>query len=255
MYLWMISWQQPKNHFAGGFDDVIRANNENDSDLRREPLSLKKLKQGDCSWSTVKLVLGWIIDTVSMTIHLPPHRVERLWEILDSIPQSQKRTSVKKWHKVLGELRSMSIALPGSRHLFGQLQHALSESKTGRVTLKRGVHQALSDFRWMAEDLVKRPTRIAEVVPLRPVAEGHHDASGKGAGGIWFPGSGLTPRTGYYDSKPLVWRMEWPADVSNDIVSSDNPTGTITNSDLELAGGLLHLEAAAQAFDIRERTN
>ena len=48
--------------------------------------------------------------------------------------------------------------------------------------------------------------------------------------------------------------MEWPADVSNDIVSSDNPTGTITNSDLELAGGLLHLEAAAQAFDIRERT-
>jgi hypothetical protein len=30
----------------------------------------------------------------------------------------------------------------------------------------------------------------------------------------------------------------------------DNPNGTITNSDLELAGGLLHLEALTQAFNI-----
>jgi hypothetical protein len=34
----------------------------------------------------------------------------------------------------------------------------------------------------------------------------------------------------------------------------DKPNGTITNSDLELAGGLLHLEALTQAFDITERT-
>ena len=34
----------------------------------------------------------------------------------------------------------------------------------------------------------------------------------------------------------------------------DNPNGTITNSDLELAGGLLHLEALTQAFDITKRT-
>ena len=235
-------------------DDVFRPLDDQDSPLRREPVSLKKLRQGDCTWSTVKLVLGWIIDTVAMTIRLPPHRVERLWEILDSIPKSQKRTSIKKWHKVLGELRSMSIALPGSRNLFGQLQKALSDSNGGRVTLKRGVHQALDDFRWIANDLASRPTRIAELVPLTPVAEGHHDASGKGAGGIWFPGEGLVPRTGIDATKPVVWRLEWPADVTADIVSSDNPTGTITNSDLELAGGLLHLDAAVQSFDVRERT-
>jgi len=28
----------------------------------------------------VKTVLGWVIDTVNLIIHLPPHRVERLWE-------------------------------------------------------------------------------------------------------------------------------------------------------------------------------
>ena len=38
------------------------------------------------------------------------------------------------------------------------------------------------------------------------------------------------------------------------LVTDDNPQGTITNSDLELAGGLLHLDALTQCFDIRERT-
>lgn len=62
------------------------------------------------------------LDTVNMTVTLPPHRVERLAEILASIPLDQKRTSVRKWHKVLGELRSMSLALPGARHLFSHMQ-------------------------------------------------------------------------------------------------------------------------------------
>ena len=52
-------------------DDVFRPLDQADSPFRREPVSLKKLKKGDCSWSTVKEVLGWVINTVDMTIHLP----------------------------------------------------------------------------------------------------------------------------------------------------------------------------------------
>ena len=88
---------------------VLRPLDEYDDAARREPVSMKKLLKGDCSWGTIKNVLGW-----SMTIHLPQHRAERLAEILASIPITQKRTSVKKWHKVLGELRSMAIALPAT---------------------------------------------------------------------------------------------------------------------------------------------
>ena len=169
-------------------DDVFRPLSAEDSRFRREPVSLKKLRKGDCSWGTVKTVLGWVVDTVNLTIHLPPHRIERLWEILDSIPRSQRRTSTKKWHTVLGELRSMSIALPDSRNMFGRLQDALSKGSKTRIDLSKGVHQALDDFRWLAKDLTSRPTRLAELIPLAPVAEGHHDASGSGAGG------GLVPR-------------------------------------------------------------
>ena len=178
-----------------------------DSPFRREPVSLKKLRQGDCSWDTIKLVLGWVIDTERMTLHLPPHRVERLWEILDSIPPSQKLTSVKKWHQVLGELRSMAIALPGARHMFGRLQNALSLQSKTRVCLKKGVHKALNDFRWLANNIESRPTRIAELVPVLQAAEGHHDASGDGAGGAWFPGSSLVPRVGWQAETPVVWQL------------------------------------------------
>eukprot|EP00804_Cyclotella_cryptica_P014036 CCRYP_002515-RA/>CCRYP_002515-RA protein AED:0.40 eAED:0.40 QI:0/-1/0/1/-1/1/1/0/89 len=47
-----------------------------------------------------------------------------------------------------------------------------------RVKLNKGVHHALEDFRWMHDNIASRPTRIAELVPLDPAAEGHHDASG-----------------------------------------------------------------------------
>jgi hypothetical protein len=235
-------------------DDVFRPLEAGEENIRAEPVSLKKLKQGDCSWSTIKLVLGWIIDTTTMTIHLPPHRVERLWEILHSIPPDQKRTSVKKWYAILGELRSMSLALPGSRNMFSRLQNALTLKSGARVNLNKGVHQALDDFRWMARDITSRPTRIAELVPLSPSAEGHHDASGLGAGGVWFPGNNLVPREGYLPNIPVLWRYKWPQYIVEKLVTSENPEGTINNSDLELAGGILQLDCLAQTFDIRERT-
>ena len=236
-------------------DDVFRPLDEHDDPARREPVSLKKLRQGDCSWDTCKTVLGWVIDTVNMTMELPPHRLERLWEILDSIPSSQKRTTARKWHTVLGELRSMSAALPGSRNLFCRLQHALSQRQNKhRISLHRGVHQALDDFRWLARDLEARPTRLAEVVPLRPVADGHHDASGAGAGGVWWPGSQAVPRQGWSRRKPILWRLQWPQWVRDRLATWENPNGTISNSDLELAGGLLQLECIAQTLDVRERT-
>ncbi|KAL7447882.1 hypothetical protein ACHAWC_000183, partial [Mediolabrus comicus] len=119
--------------------------------------------------------------------------------------------------------------------------------------LNKGVHDALEDFRWILADLKRRPTRIAELVPLLASAEGHHDASGKGAGGVWFPAKHLVPRVGY-KNQPVLWRLKWPQHIIDQLVTIENPNGTVSNSDLELAGGLLHLEAISQCFDVRERT-
>ncbi len=88
-----------------------------------------------------------------MTIHLPQRRLNHLAAILNDIPHSQKRLSKKKWFKILGELRSMSLAIPGARGLFSQLQSALQLEKKGRIALRKGVHAALDDFRWLQHDL------------------------------------------------------------------------------------------------------
>ena len=143
---------------------------------------------------------------MSQTIQLPEHRQIRLAEILESIPPTQKRISVKKWHQVLGE-RSMSLALPGSRNLFSQLQHALVQHKGKRIALCKGTHNAIADFKWLLVNISSRPTHIAEIVPLKASTLGHHDASGTGAGGAWFPHSTLTPRVPY-QPLPIIWRYE-----------------------------------------------
>ena len=55
--------------------------------------------------------------------------------------------------------------------------------------------------------------------------------------------------SGWRGKGPLyffVWRFEWPEDIKARLVSFKNPTGDITNSDLELGAFLLawlHLEA------------
>ena len=245
-----------RNILLRAVDQVFRPNDFHDDEFRREPVSLKKLKQGDVSWSTMKTVLGWVINTSTMTIHLPEHRVERLAEILASIPATQKRISLKKWHKVIGELRSMSLALPGARNMFSVMQHALASCKKTRVALTKGVHQALKDFSWMFKDIVSRPTRIAELIPLLASTLGYHDASGEGAGGVWFPHHSLSPRgsSSKNPHQPIVWPNRWPQDIIDSLVTESNPSGTINNSYLELAGGLLHLDAIAQHYDVRERT-
>ena len=88
-----------------------------------------------------------------MTLELPHHRKLRLQAILDEIPRSQKRISVKRWQQILGELRSMSIALPGSHGLFSLMQEALRHQTNNRLRLSRGVHAVLDDFRWLVTDL------------------------------------------------------------------------------------------------------
>jgi hypothetical protein len=142
-------------------DDVFCPLLVEDSPKWHKPVSLKKLHAGDCLWETMKLVLGWIIDVVAMTIMLPPHCAARLAEILNAFLATQQRTSIKRWHKMLGELCSMSLALPGSCNIFSSMQNAMSSQSKGRIALRKGVHNALDEFWWMHWNIATWPMQIA----------------------------------------------------------------------------------------------
>lgn len=71
---------------------------------------------------------------------------------------------------------------------------------------------------------------------------------------MWFPAKHLAPRRGY-KNQPVLWLLKWPQHIIDQLVLPQiQMVLFISNSDLELAGGLLHLEAIAQCFDVRERT-
>jgi hypothetical protein len=102
---------------------------------------------------------------------------DRLLAILDSIAPDQKRVQVAKWHQLLGELHSIRIGIPGAK---GLLQAALRHQTNNRVRLSPAVHASLDDFRWIAQDLTSRPTRLAEILSQDPTAVGAVDAAGAG---------------------------------------------------------------------------
>ena len=171
-------------------DMVFRPPDAEDDELRKDPISLKKLRQGDGALETAKVVLGWLIDTVAGTIELPPARVERLRELLSSFPRRRKTCPKKDLLKLVGELRSMIIALPGGVGCLSWLQERVKATATKRVYLNRQFHDAIDDFRWLAGDVCSRPTRIGEVVPEAPTEFGRVDASGRGMGGVWLDNNG-----------------------------------------------------------------
>ena len=97
------------------------------------------MKQGDATWTTSKVILGWLIDTTAKTIKLPLHCIEHIREILESIALDQRKIAMKGWHKVLGELRSMLLTLLGLVGLFSLLQEVLrhEDSTRPRLNLSR----------------------------------------------------------------------------------------------------------------------
>ena len=229
-------------------DRVFRPNDKaDDLSIRREPISLKKLDKGDACWATRKIVLGWLIDTLKGTIELPPHRHHRLNHIL-SVTLASRRVSTKAWHKLLGELRSMVLGIPGGHGLFSQLQLVLRSREHHRVWIHNEARDQLLDLRMLADDLAARPTRIAEVVPAAPHYVGCSDAALSGMGGVWFPPSGG------HVHPPYDWREPFPPHIQASLISEQNPRGTITNSDLEIVATIGHVATLAQTHDLRELT-
>ena len=186
----------------GSLDCVFIPLDDNDKVFWQEPASLKKMKQGDAMWTTSKVILGWRIDTTAKTMELPSHQVKRLLEILESIAPDQKSITTKDWHKVLGELCSMPIALPGLVGLFPLLQETFHhvDPTQPRLNLSKAMHSFLNDFWFLAKDVATRLTRITELVPdTAPDTIGARDAAGTGIGGIHFipaPEGSITPYFG-----------------------------------------------------------
>jgi hypothetical protein len=198
----------------------------------KDPISEKKMLKGDGRWDTKKEVLGYLLDGVARTVQLPPDRAADLLKEIASILRKQ-RVPLKRFRSIAGRLQHAARILPAARAFFTPINNALRGlpsfvglSRTGEV------RHALIDIAAVIRDLAHRPTHVSELVQGSLAHTGYCDASAFGAGGVWFGGD--------QDMDPIVWRVEWPPDITTAVVSDKNPSGAITNSDLEMAGVLLH---------------
>jgi hypothetical protein len=104
-------------------------------------------------------------------------------------------------------------------------------------------------IRWLAYNLHRRPTRLFELVPSPPLVIGTTDASGNGIGGVFFVPMDQSSES-HLVYRPFVWRFRLPESIRSQLISNNNPTGRITNSDLELAAAVAHPDVNASTCEM-----
>lgn len=194
-----------------------------------DPLSQKKLDEGEGLWTTRKEVLGWIFDGITRCIELKASRAAKIKEDIRAVHRA-KTVERNTMEKLVGKLRHAALAVPAAKGLFSPLQVALNNS--GRWTrITPEIKQSLMDWRALIDEVMAEPTHTEELVKAQPSYVGYCDACKHGAGGVWV--------SGCKDLPPFVWRVPFPEAIKRRFASSSNPQGDISISDLELAGVLL----------------
>ena len=89
----------------------------------------------------------------------------------------------------------------------------------------------LRDWAQLMREAASETPHACELVAGEPTYLGTLDASKEGPGGVWLPGT--------RELAPVVWRVRWPEYIRARPVSSENPEGNITTSNLEMATKLL----------------
>lgn len=209
----------------------------------KDSISRKKVERGDVRFAPTKELLGFELDGQQRTVKLPQDKADAVVQEIRTILKKE-RVRLKRMQSIVGKLQHASLVMPCSKALFTPLYNAM-KGDPAHVFLPVGgqVRLALRDAILLTLEAAKRPTHVKEIIAHRTGATGNCDASAFGAGGVWYGGEDL--------KRPIVWRVVFPLDIQQNVVSDDNPSGTITNSDLELAAILLHHLVLEQAMGMR----
>ena len=193
------------------------------------PISIKKLIQQEGMFDPNKEILGWMFNGNNFTIALSIEKQQTITEILHKTCKL-KLIPHKTLEKIQGKLVHASMGIPNGRGLLSPLYKAVAQQQNPTI-LNKNLKQCLQDWKTLIRIIGSRPTSVLELVPRDPDYIGFVDASGSGVGGVWTPGVSKI--------QPTVWRLQWPDEIKTNLVSKDNPTGTISINDLETAGILL----------------
>ena len=131
------------------------------------------------TWLTCQVRLGWAVKTINMTLTPPPPLTGKATSSkYCKVSLTPKLLSVTKWHKVIGELHSMALALTGAHGIFSRVQESLCHIKFKRFTLMCGYQEALEYLWLISANMDDHPKKLFKLFPLTPTVNGYYDASG-----------------------------------------------------------------------------
>ena len=206
------------------------------------PISVKKLI-AEGTWETRKEILGWLLDGIALTIELPTTKCDSILAELRAV-RRLTNVPITRLRQLQGKLQFASIALPIGKPLLGPIDAFMakaSKRNNKSVFLPKEIKHQLRDWASLLHLMRSHPTHVRELVTHKPSYQGLVDASKWGVGGVWFSGEQNLP--------PVVWYLQWPQEVRDELCSATNPTGRISISDLELMGIFMHWMALEQAVD------
>lgn len=201
-----------------------------------DPISEKKMKKLDSRYATKKTLLGFDFDGDAKTMWLQEDKRAALLTILHGWIRGSQRAHAgipfNIFESVTAKLRHAFTSIPVGLGLLSPCNRMLALKPT-QVFLHRNedLRVAISDIRNLLRASVQEPTNCKELVGGWPHFIGYTDASGAGFGGVVIGEDGKLP--------PTVFRGMWPPDIQAAMVSNENPDGTLSINDLEMAGFLI----------------
>ena len=236
MSLVVATSQRQLRHVANavmhGLHDVFPP----DACQEQDPISVKKLEKGKGRYSTKKCILGFDFDGVEKTLWLEHEKRAVLLTVLHQWIRSSKKAHsgipFGEFESVTAKLRHAFTAIPAGKGLLSPCNWVLRKGPDVVYLHNNApLREAITDARTLLRESSTTPTRCKELVTGWPDFIGIKDASKHGVGGVILGEGRGCP--------PTVFRYEWPEDIKKELVSTHNPLGKISNSDLEMAGLLL----------------
>lgn len=176
-------------------------------------------------------------DGDNNTIWLADAKREALLKVLKGwlrISRGSKAEGIPfdEFQSISSKIRHAVTAIPAGKGMPSHCNDVMrTEPSFLYLNTNKELYDAINSIRSFLHESVSQPTKCKQLVIGHPHYIGIDDASGFGVGGVVL---------GELDAVvPTVFRLEWPQEIRDALVTRANPDGTITNSDLECAGLLL----------------
>jgi hypothetical protein len=207
-----------------------------DEDDSNDPISKKTLLKYEGQYSTRKTLLGFNFDGTAKTMWLEEAKREKLLTVLKGWIRAGERGTAgmlfKEFESVMAKLlhaftcilAGVGLLSPCNRILKIQLPYVYFHRNLKALN-------AIEGCRTLLRESTRKPMKCRKLACGWPDFIGIVDASSHSIGGVIYGKLSACI--------PTLFHWQWPNDIREQVVLFNNPSGKITNSDLEMAGLLL----------------